>query len=136
MITERFLYTAFWNFTDNLYSLFKPDYTTDILYDIGNKIRRDRNWFELILKDAKLRKRTIEEIVNEHAEYILWEELQNKTDRIYQEHIEYYKLTIKRDPEWYSAVKLKAEENNVSIEEMLERDAIWTYEYNILGMHR
>lgn len=136
MITERFLYTAFWSFTDNLYSLFKPDYTTDILYDIGNKIRHDRNWFELILKDAKLKKRTIEEIVNEHAEYILWEELQNKTDRTYQEHIEYYKLTIKRDPEWYSAVKLKAKENNVSIEEMLECDAIWTYEYNILGMHR
>ena len=123
----------------------------DFLFDEISKLRSEKNSLENqihALRDelrleradhAKTKKKlseTISELKLKNDRIKALEELQNKTDRTYQEHIEYYKLTIKRDPEWYSAVKLKAKENNVSIEEMLECDAIWTYEYNILGMHR
>ncbi len=136
MITERFLYTAFWDFTDDLYRLYKPHYEPDRLYDFGNKIRRDRNWFGLILKEARLRGTTIEEMILEHAEYLLLEELKEKSDRTYEEYIQYYELTIKKDPQWYATIKAKAEAGHIGVEEMLRLDAIWTYEFDVLGMHR
>lgn len=136
MITERFLYTAFWNFTDDLYRIYKPAYQPDRLYDIGNRIRRDRNWFGQILKEATQRGITTEELIEEHAGYILEAELESSATRTYEEHLLLYKLKMKHNPEWFESIKRKATESNLGVDEMLHRDAVWMYEYEILGMHR
>lgn len=136
MITERFLYTAFWNFTDDLYRIFKPNYQPDRLYDIGNRIRRDRNWFGQILNEAAKRGISTEALIEEHAGYILESELESTTSRAYDEQIMLYKLKMKHNPNWFESIKQKATESNISVEEMLHRDAVWMYEYEMLGMHR
>lgn len=136
MITERFLYTAFWNFTDDLYALYKPGYREDYLYNYGNSIRRDRQWFGNVIEKARRKGISIEEMVRMDAEYMFLMNFEEKIDKNRDTYITYYKLLIKRDDGWYNQVKRKALDQGLSIDEMLERDAIWMYEHDILGLHR
>jgi hypothetical protein len=136
MITERFLYTAFWDFTDDLFRIYFPEYPVDHLYEIGNRIRRDRNWFGLILDEAKRRNKSIEEMVQEHAAFIYLNEFQSFSEPSYAEYILYYILRIKQDTEWFGTVKKKAESYNTEVDEMLRQDAVWMYEYEVLGIHQ
>jgi hypothetical protein len=136
MITERFLYTAFWDFTDDLFRIYYPEYPVDHLYEIGNRIRRDRNWFGLILNEARKRNTTVEEMVQEHAALIYLNEFQSFSEPSYAEYILFYILRIKQDTEWFGSVKKKAESYNIEVDEMLRQDAVWMYEYEVLGMHR
>lgn len=136
MITERFLYTAFWHFTDDLYRIYKPGYREDRLYNIANEIRRNRAWFGNVIEKAAERGVTIEEMVNIDAKYMFvndFHKIENKTPYDYYL---YYELLIRRNPEWLAAVLKKASEQNIAPEEMIRLDAIWMYEHDILGMHR
>jgi hypothetical protein len=135
MITERFLYTAFWNFTDDLYSIYKPGYREDDIYNYGNSIRRDRQWFGNVIEKARRKGISIEEMVRMDAEYMFMMNFEEKIEKTRNNYITYYKLLIKRDEAWYNQVKRKALEQELSIDEMLERDAVWMYEHDILGMH-
>jgi hypothetical protein len=136
MITERFLHTAFWHFTDDLYRIYKPGFQEDHLYNYGNSIRRDRQWFGDVIEKAKKRGLSIEEMIQVDAEYMFMLDFNEKIEKTRDNYIIYYSLMIKNDPEWYEQVLRKAHENALSVEEMLHRDAAWMYEHDILGMHR
>ncbi len=136
MITERFLYTAFWHFTDNLYRIYKPGYREDRLYNIANEIRRNRAWFGDVIDKAAERGITIEEMVNLDAEYMFVNDFNRIENKTPYDYYLYYELLIRRNPEWLAAVQNKAMEQNIALEEMIRRDAIWMYEHDILGMHR
>lgn len=136
MITERFLHTAFWHFTDDLYRIYKPDFREDHLYTYGNNIRRDRQWFGDVIEKAKKRGLSIEEMIRIDAEYMFMLDFEEKIEKTRDNYIIYYELTIKNDPEWYEQVLRKAHDNALSTEEMLRRDAVWMYEHDILGMHQ
>lgn len=136
MITERFLYTAFWNFTDDLYRIYKPEYKVDYFYNYANFIRRDRQWFDDVISEAKKRQVSLEEMINSSAEYLYYTEFNEKIDKTRENYIAWYKILIKSDQGWYEQVLRKAHDNALTADEMLERDAIWMYEHDILGMHR
>lgn len=136
MITERFLHTAFWNFTDDLYRIYKPGFVEDYIYNFGNDIRRSRQWFESVIEKARIKNVSIEEMVHADAEFMFLTNFVEKVEKTPENYIRYYEIKIKSDWNWFEEVKRKASENNISVEEMLHRDAIWTYEHDILGMHR
>jgi hypothetical protein len=136
MITERFFYTAFWNFTDDLYSLFKPGYQPDYIYNYGNTIRRDRQWLEHVIEKAKSKKITQEEMVRTDAEFLYFQDFQEKIPKTRENYILYFEIKIKLDWNWHQMVKDQAWEKGVSVEEMIHRNAVWTYENEILGMHQ
>jgi len=136
MITERFLYTAFWHFTDDLYRIYKPGYRKDYLYNYANNIRRDRHWFGLTLAESKKRQMSLEEMINATAEYLFFTEFKENIEKTRENYITWYKILIRSDSAWYEQVLRKAYEKGLTAEEMLERDANWMYEHDILGMHR
>jgi len=136
MITERFLYTAFWYFTDDLYRIYKPEYREDYFYNYANIIRRDRQWFGEVLAESKKRQKSLEEMINSTAEYLYYTEFNDKIEKTPENYIAWYKILIRSDKNWYDQVLRKAYENALTADEMLERDAIWMYEHDILGMHR
>ena len=67
MVTEMNLYRAFWQFTDDLYQWYNPDYQNDPLYNARNEVINGDHWLRKTISLAKKRGITVEEAIEEQA---------------------------------------------------------------------
>lgn len=123
-VTERFLYKFDWGFIDQLYELYTPEYTGDIVYQLENQIRLDAGWFDAIVSKSS-KSLTLEEAIRKEAYYQAWaQEPEIFLTWFGREH---FKSVINGDPKWAAAVRAKAESEKVSYQEQLEQDADFVF---------
>ena len=113
-----------------------PKNREDSINAFKNHIRRDVNYMKLIHKKAKERNISVEEMIEKDAIWLYEHErqkrhvtggseseiLKNKEDSI-----DYYKRHIINDTAYYELVRKKAKQRNISVDSMIELDAIWLY---------
>lgn len=124
MATEATFHLFPYGFIDNCHKLYCED-NSKRLGEIMDDIRKNTEWYNKLVVKAQENKITTEQQLKLDAEYILSDELlkvvEPLPDIIHR---------IKGDPEWMKAIKKKAEENKLSVEEQVEKDAKWLFEQN------
>lgn len=125
-ITERFLYKYDWGFVDQLYAMFTPKYSGDFIEKQEDAIRTYAYWFDDLVKDAQTLNLPLHTVLRQAADfqalqknrelYLTWKGLQK------------YVRTISSDEAWSQSVKDKATQKNISYEEQLRNDALWTFQ--------
>ncbi|MCK9421877.1 MAG: hypothetical protein M0Q38_04715 [Bacteroidales bacterium] len=127
MVSEINLHCGFWNFADEAWTAFHPGYREPHLYRIENQIRNDREWFGFMVNKAHKKGNTVEAMVREDASYVFYRDYNTLEEKSYNDSIEYITMTIKNSAEWLALVQKKAQDQNVPLDTMLLRDAIYTY---------
>lgn len=124
-VTERFLYKFDWGFVDDLYRLYTPPFTGDIIERYENTIRRDAEWFDMLAEKAEKSGKPLETIIRDEAEYTA---IQEDFQRYLAWHgVEYFKTVIRKDTAWNTMVEKDALEKNVDYEQHLEANAVWVF---------
>lgn len=95
----------------------------DIVKIYINKIKSDPDWMKGISKKAKENNISEDEQVRVDAEWLIKQEKGDLMERI-----KWYINEIKSDPEWLEAIKKKANEKNIPLEDMIRQDAQWSAE--------
>lgn len=119
MATEATFYMFPYGFIDNAYTLFCKD-NSKRLNEIIDKIKKNTEWNNSIVKKAEENKVSPEKQFMLDAEYILSDELLKPV-----ESIESVTERIKADPKWMKEIEKKSRENNILLEEQIRRDAQW-----------
>ena len=120
MATEATFYMFPYGFIDNAYKLYCQD-NSNRLNEIIADIKRNPDWNNSIVKKAVENKVSAEAQMKLDAEYILSDELLKS-----KESLESVKERIKNDGSWMKEIEKKAKENNIPVEEQINRDAQWT----------
>lgn len=119
--TERFLYTAFWNFEEVVYKLFNPEYETDAFMFHVNNITKDHRIWLNIYDDAINSGKTVKECLYESANKLAIE-LKPGT-------VEFYEHSIRNSPDWLDQIKIQAQEKGVPLDQMIHENAVWMVEH-------
>jgi len=127
-VTERFMYKFGWNFIEQVYDLYTPEYTGDIIEKYEEQIRMDAGWFDQIVLKAQKDGIVLEEAIQKEAKYQAWAQ---ETD-VYLTWFgqEYFESVIRNDEKWNDAIKTKANENKKTYEEQLTEDADYIFREN------
>ena len=125
-ITERFLYKFDWGFVDQLYAMFTPSYSGDFIEKQEDAIRTDAAWFDDLVKDAQILNLPLHIVLRQAADFQAFQE--NRELYLTWKGVAYYKHTIGNDEAWSLSVRNKATQNNLSYEEQLHDDALWTFQ--------
>ena len=135
MITERFHHNFAWNFDEQLYHHFFPE-EEDPIQHFANQVRINNMHFMRMVDDAKAKKMPLAERINKEAEFLLYEDYQLNPEK-YKPHreamIAILMMSIRQTPHWLEQVKQKAEDQQLPLEEMIKRDAVWIYDNQIAG---
>lgn len=124
-VTERFLYKFDWGFVDDVFKLYAPSFSGDLIYDFANGIKADANWFSKIQKKAQKQGIPLEDALNDEATFrAITEDFETYLSWYGLEH---YKNIILDAPEWKESVNKKAAEKGISFDEMLTIDADYTF---------
>jgi len=70
MVSEINLHCGFWNFADEAYQAYFPDHSDPLWYPYENQIRNERVWFRYMVKKAKEKQTTLENIIRRDAKYL------------------------------------------------------------------
>ena len=127
MTSEINLHCGFWNFADEAFLAFHPEIKDALVYGIENEIRNDREWFRFVVDKARFQHKPVEEMVRDDADYTFntnYKELKGKS---YLDSIYHLTFDIKNNAEWLARVKKKAQEQNIGLDSMIMRDAIYSY---------
>lgn len=127
-ITERFLYKVDWNFIDQVYRLYTPEYSGDIVYKYENLLRLNAEWFDKVLADAVANDIPLEKAIRQEAHY----QALTKEPRVYLtwHGVEHFKNIIRNDPNWAAAIDDKAVKAGIPFEQQLELDALYVFSNN------
>lgn len=125
-VTERFLYKFDWGFIDQLYELYTPDYTGDIVYKYENQLLLNSGWFDDVAAKAGAQGIGLEEAMRKEAYYQSW--VQEPETFLTWFGREHFQSLISNDPTWAASIKAKALAENVSFEIQLEKDADYVFE--------
>ena len=128
MVSEINLHCGFWNFADEAWAAFHPGHPDPHLYRIENQIRNDREWFSFMAGKAIKNGTTLEAMIREDAAYVFYNNYNALEGKSYSDTINYLTLNIKNNAEWLALVEKKAQEQNLPLDTMLLRDAIYMYE--------
>jgi len=128
MVSEINLHCGFWNFADEAWAAFHPGHPDPHLYRIENQIRNDREWFGFMAGKAIKNGTTLEAMIREDAAYVFYNNYNALEGKSYSDTINYLTLNIKNNAEWLALVEKKAQEQNLPLDTMLLRDAIYMYE--------
>jgi len=135
MITERFHHNFAWNFDVELYDYFFPEAEDPIQY-FANQVRINNLHFMRMVDDAKAKRMELPERILKEAEFLLYEDYQLNPEK-YKPHreamIAILMMSIRQTPNWLDQVKQKAEDQQLPLDEMIRRDAVWIYENQIAG---
>lgn len=135
MITERFHHNFAWNFDEQLYDYFFPEAEDPIQY-FANQVRINNLHFMRMVDDAKASRIELPERIRKEAEFLLYEDYQLNPEK-YKPHreamIAILMMSIRQTPHWLDQVKQKAEDQQLPLEEMIRRDAVWIYENQVAG---
>lgn len=121
MTTERFLYKFDWDLIDKMYSIYGPSSSYETVYSKIFSITSNDDWFATILKKAKRRNLSVEDMLMVDGKFLF--STDDPESYALNFAVEDYENTIRNDKKWLDKVEDKAIENNVSVEEMIFQDA-------------
>lgn len=129
MATECNLKDLGWGFVENAHKALKSEMNNIIrkkayLQDLIEEIYKTPNWLHEVERKAKEKNISVEDMTKLDATYI-YETDYNRPEVV--ELTEENKKRIFNSPEWIEQIKQKAQEKNISFEEMLELDAKYIY---------
>ncbi len=128
MITGRFLFKFGWNFIEDVYKLYGPISQFDKMHDYRCNILNYNVWFTNVIKDAQGKKISLEEMLNLVAEYVYAQEDLNGL--LMLKGPGYFKGIIENDLVWLKGLKAKADENNQSIDELVQLESNYNFKTN------
>jgi len=132
-VTERFLYKFDWGFIDQVYDIYAPDYSGDIIYKYENLIRLDAQWFDRIQKESKKENISLEQAIKTEARYQAF----TVEPEVYLTWfgLDHYREVISSNDGWKILVEEKAAENGRSFEAQLTMDAEYVFKSDFPDLH-
>jgi len=113
-------------FDDKVYPLYIPqdeesliDYYTDVLY-------AKANWKEHFQEKADKNNVSIKKQIDIDAAWLSRNHI--KENQLKDDEIQLIVTKIKKNPKWMKSIEKKAKEREIPIDEMIYRDAYWTYQ--------
>lgn len=134
-ITERFLYKFGWQFVDQLYEIYTPKFSGDLIEKKEDGIRNNSPWFdELVTRAQNNDTLTLEKLIRNEADFLA----QTKDFDTYLTWygVKYFKNLILTNPSWDSTVRVKAKDKNLPYPEQLNLEAAWVFEHNQPALFR
>jgi hypothetical protein len=129
MVTERFLYAAFWNFSEDLYKVYNPNPTAeDIILDYGGQIRRNKDWFMSEIKKAAKMHLSLEAMVDLDAAYVYGEEFKKRTHNGRQDSLILNEVNIWSDSAKLNYASEKAKSLGLNLADMVHRLVVEQYD--------
>jgi hypothetical protein len=128
MTSEINMHCCYWNFIDEAYKALNPGFVESHLYEKENQIRNQREWFRFMAGKARKQGKTLEEMIRVDAEYTFFNDFESIPDKNSEDTISRIIIDIKYNPEWLKSVADKAKQLNVPLDEMIEKDARYTYD--------
>ena len=126
MVTGRFLYKFDWRFVDNLYNLYAPRSKYDKSYDYMTMITTYSEWFDNIVNQSIIKNQPLADVLLDNAYYVYH---QSELDSyMCFRGLEFYEERIRSDQNWLNKVQVKANENNISLDEMITKDALYVFQ--------
>jgi len=133
-VTERFLYKFDWGFIDQVYDLYSPEYSGDVIYNYENEIRLDATWFDGIVNQTKKENITLEQAIHNEARYQAFTEEPETYLTWYG--LDYYRGVIGDNEEWAKTLEGKATENGISFDDQLTKDANYVFSSDYPAIHK
>lgn len=129
MVTERFLYTAFWNFTEELYRIYNPKPSAeDILLEYGGKIRLFTEWFKVEIQKAHQLNMSIEAMINRDAGYTYGEEFKKRTNPGRDDYLLLNEILIWSDSAKLENATAEAKALKIDLAQLISRKAAEQYD--------
>lgn len=97
----------------------------------SEKIRKDKNWMEKIRRKAEDNGVSIDQQIYLDAKWML-KTHQSDNKNFSREEIKAAADFIRNDAGWFASIQKKSAENRISIEEQLEKDAVWVLDHDSL----
>jgi hypothetical protein len=127
-ITERFQYIFDWRLIEQLFEIYGVRSPYDPIYRYQNDILNYSDWFNDVLRLARLRQTSNEDMLYQEALFAMVK------DDPYTYHtlfgIEHQVRAIHEDPEWLAYVRQQANEKGISLEECLLDNAQYMFQNN------
>jgi hypothetical protein len=127
MTSEINMHCVYWNFIDEVFQAFHPEYKESHVYEMENLIRNQREWFRFMVSKARKQGVTLEEMIRIDAEYSFFNDYNSIQNKNIEDTITHIAIGIRNDPEWLKKVNEKAKAMNIPLEEMIDRDARYQY---------
>jgi len=127
MTSEINMHCGYWNFIDEVFQAFHPEYKESHVFEKENLIRNQREWFRFLVNKARKQGVTLEEMIRIDAEYSFFNDYNSIQNKNIEDTITHIAIGIRNDPEWLKKVNEKAKAMNIPLEEMIDRDARYQY---------
>ncbi len=128
-ITERFLYKFAWQFVEQLYEIYTPPFTGNIIEKKEDVIRNYSTWFDELVERANAENISLVGLIHKEASFLA--EKENYEVYLSWYGAEYYKNMIQMSSSWDSAVRVKAIKNSQSYNDQLTGEANWIFKENM-----
>ncbi len=132
-VTERFLYKFDWGFIDQVYDIYTPDYSGDIIYKYENLIHLHAQWFDRIQQVSKRNNIPLEQAVRDEARYQSFAEEPEIFLSWYG--VDHYRKVINSNPGWKKLVEDKAAKNGINFDTQLTEDADYIFKTDYPKIH-
>lgn len=133
-VTERFLYKFDWGFIDQVYDLYAPDYSGDIIYKYENLIRLDAQWFDRVQQVSVRKNIPLKQAINDEARYQAFVEEPEIFLSWYG--VGHYREVINNNQGWKKSIEEKAEKNGVTFDTQLTEDADYVFKAEYPEIHK
>jgi hypothetical protein len=104
--------------------------TNEIFEGTLQEMKGNPEWMAQIRKKAKKENRTVEAQLNFDAMWIINDRVKqgilNGESEVSNDEINDVIKVMKNNPEWFNSLKQKASKSNISLDDQLRKDAIWT----------
>jgi hypothetical protein len=125
MVTERFLYTTFWNFAEDLYKAYNPNpEAEEIVLDYGGRIRGYTEWFLAEIKKAHQENISIETMIDRDAAYSYGEDFKKKANPSRADSLLLYEVRIWGDSTKVAHAQNTANSLKISLAQMIKQKAL------------
>jgi len=118
------------NMVVNAYDVYFPQGKESEFYKTIRGVLRNPKLTKKFRKEIKSSKTGIKNKVNDYAEY-LFQKKYKRNELEKPDFIKYVEISIRNSKEFLPIIKEKARKRNITLEEMIHLDAIWTYEEHL-----
>ncbi len=133
MVTERFLHKFDWQFIDQLYALYTPEWLKDPVYDKINDIMQVDNWYNDVIKKAGKNHISLEDALVAEGKYLYF--FSDTAGYMINYGPVHYSRIIADDPRWMESVREKAKQQNIPVDEMLNTDGLYIFQKDYPGLY-
>ncbi len=124
-VTERFLYKFGWDFVRQVYKLYSPEYTGDVIEKYEKKIVSDLHWVNNLIEKSKKEETPLNKSIEKLAKNLAFTYEPETYLTWYG--TEHFISLIQSDTIWNESIILKAAKTGQSYDEQLVVDAKWSF---------